>query len=123
MDEAIAQEDVRDAEASGVGAGLLLRGEWIDAFFLGFDDGDRPAIGIQQHIVYETARRVLIVAAEIEIRGEDFFGNPMFANDVLAPALRIRKKPPARLLQQLVDRGAGLGFISEPRFHGHGCLD
>ena len=110
VEQAVAQENVRDLEAFGVGAGLFFGGERVDGFLLGLDHGDRSSVGCEKDVVNKTAGRVLVVGAEIGVGRKRFSGDAVFADDVFAPTLRIGEEPPACLLQKLVDGDACLGF-------------
>ena len=99
-----------DTQPERIRPRLLLGRERFNSFLLRLDYRDRPAVGVQQHVIDKPTRHVLEVRAEIEIGCEDFFGNPLLADDVFPPPRRIRQKPPPRHLQQLVDRDPGLGF-------------
>jgi len=110
VEQAVAEENVRNLEAFGVGAGLFLGGERVDGFLLGLDHGDGATVGGEKDVINETAGRVLVVGAKINVWREGFSSDAVFADDVFTPALRIGEEPPARLLQKLVNGDAGLGF-------------
>ena len=69
-----------------------------------------PLVDVQQHVIYETLRRVLDILAQVLAGGKHAPRDAMLADDVRAPALRVGQETPACFFQQLVYRYAGLGF-------------
>lgn len=123
VDEPVAEVDMADAEPSGVGPGLFLGGEWLDAFAFGLDHGDGPAVVGQQHVVHEAVRCVLEIRPEVGVGGEGLLLEPVLADDVLAPPAPVGEEPPARRLQELVDGNAGLGFRGHEVFSDQGLTN
>jgi hypothetical protein len=96
MHQPVAEEDVADAEALRLAARLLLAGERVDAFALGFRNRQRALVGVQAHVVYEALRGVLEILPQVLAGGKDAPGDTVLADDVLAPALGSgRKRQPA----------------------------
>ena len=100
MDQPVAEKDIADAEALRVGPSLLLGGERINAFALGLDHGNGPLIGVQQHVIYKAVRCLLKIPAQILARGIWPAGNPMLADDVLAPPRGRRERTATPLLPE-----------------------
>jgi hypothetical protein len=85
MHEPVAQENMADAQPQRIRPRLLLRRERLSALLLRLDHRDRPAVGIEQHVIHKPTRHALEVGPEIEIGREDFFGNPVLTDDVFPP--------------------------------------
>ena len=108
MHQTVAQENVADAEAFGVAARLLLRGQRVDAFAFGFDNRDGTPVGVEQQVIDEALRCVFEIVAQVLSDGRT--RDAVFALNVGGLAVRVGMESPAGFFQKFVDGDAGLGF-------------
>ena len=88
---AVRKEDEGDAELPGVALALGLSGAEVDTRALGFEDGQRPADAIEEHVV----------------------GAATVVEDVLEARAAPVGQVPTGVAEELIDLDAGKGFVPQ----------